>query len=100
MSTKNADIISNNKVFGWIAAATAVILFLPFFAMQFTNQVDWNLADFIVMGVLLFGAGSLFVVAARMAPKKYQLVIGAAILLAVLWLWAELAVGVFTNWGS
>lgn len=100
METKNTDIIMQNKVFLWIALATGLILLMPLTAMQFTNQVNWTLFDFILMGTLLFGAGSLFVLAARRIDKKYWVPIGIAFAIALLWLWAELAVGVFTNWGS
>lgn len=68
--------------------------------MQLTGEVSWDMTDFIVMGAMVFGTGSLFVLAARMISKKYRIIVGIALLLAFLWLWAELAVGVFTNWGS
>jgi hypothetical protein len=68
--------------------------------MQFTNEINWTLGDFIVMGILLFGTSSAFVLTARKSNKKYRAAIGIAFLIVFLWLWAELAVGVFTNWGS
>ena len=34
-----------------------LILLLPLIAMQFTNEVNWSLFDFIIAGVLLFGMG-------------------------------------------
>ena len=92
--------------------ATALILLVPFLAMQLdwnppdpgsssTDQgVNWTVGDFIAAGVLLFGAGSLFVLAARKVDKKYRLAVGIGVLALLLWLWAELAVGVFTDWGS
>lgn len=89
-----------NSVFIWIALATGVILLIPFIAMQFTTEVKWNEIDFIVMGSLVFGTASLFVLAARRAPRKHRLFIGGMFIAAFLYLWAELAVGVFTNLGS
>lgn len=62
--------------------------------------MNWTLSDFIVMGILILGISSLFVLVAKMTPKKYRTIIGIGFLLAFLWLWAELAVGIFTNWGS
>ena len=94
------DVIFQNRVFLWVAAATGLLLLVPLVAMQFTAAVDWNAADFIVMGLLLFGTGSAFVLAARKAPGKHRLAIGVLFLLAFLYVWAELAVGVFTNLGS
>lgn len=100
MKAKKNDILMQNKVFGWIAIGTAMVLLLPLIAMQFTNEVNWSLGDFVIIGTLLFGSGSLFVYVARVTPRKYRLVIGALFVAIVLWIWAELAVGVFTNWGS
>ena len=100
MSTKNNDIISQNKVYLWLAIATGLLLSIPLIAMQFSEEVQWTLADFILMGVLIYGFGFIFVQLARFAPKKYRLPIAAVVGLIFLWLWAELAVGVFTNIGS
>lgn len=100
MKSKNTDIIKQNKVFLWIAAATGLILSIPLLAMQFTSEVNWDSTDFIIMGTLLFGMGSLFVVVARLTKRKYRAFIAIGFILAVLYIWAELAVGIFTNWGS
>ena len=94
------SIIMKNTIFLWLALATGLILSIPAIAMQFTSDVDWGREDFIVMGALLFGASSIFVLVARLIPGKYRALVGVAFLLAVLWLWAELAVGLFTSWGS
>jgi hypothetical protein len=109
MKAKSKDLLTQNKVFGWIAAGTAAILSIPFMAMQFDwvkpdphnprdRGVDWDLGDFIVMGVLLFGAGSLFVLIARATPRKYRLLVGIAVLAAFLLIWAHLAVGIVDSW--
>jgi hypothetical protein len=100
MKAKNTDIILQNKVFLWIALATGGILLIPLIAMQFTGEVNWTLLDFVTMGFLLFGTGSMFVLTARQIDKKHRVATGIAFAIALLWLWAELAVGVFTNWGS
>lgn len=100
MKVKEADIIMQNKIFLWIAIATAAILSIPLIAMQFTTEVDWKLNDFIIMGVLLFGTGFAFVHVARVVPRKYRIVTGIAFFVALLYIWAELAVGIFTNLGS
>jgi hypothetical protein len=79
-----------------IAVATVLILSVPLITMQFSEDVDWNLADFIVIGLLLFGTGIVYEFVVKKLQTKTQQMIAAAILLAVLLLiWAELAVGVF-----
>ena len=84
---------------GWGGAA--LLLLTPLIAMQFTDEVQWDETDFIVFGVMLAVVGLAIELAVRNIAKRRTrvLVIGAA-LFAFLWLWAELAVGVFTNWGS
>lgn len=104
-----SEIIKQNKIFVWIALATGLILAVPFLLMKSKiplhdpgsgyEVINWDLFDFIVMGALLFGTGSLYVLVARRV-NNHKLIIGVAFVLAFLWLWAELAVGIFTNWGS
>lgn len=75
-------------------------MLVPLIAMRFTTEVNWTPFDFIVMGVLLFGMASLYVLVARRVLKKQRLLVGAICVAAFLYIWAELAVGIFTNLGS
>jgi hypothetical protein len=100
MNTKPRDLLHRNAVFGWIALATGLLLLIPLIAMQFTEEVNWDGTDFLVMGILLFGMGSLFVLLSRKAPRSYRLGIGIACAALLFYIWAELAVGIFTNLGS
>jgi membrane protein YdbS with pleckstrin-like domain len=99
MNEIKSDIFTQNRIFIWIALATVFILLIPFTAMQFSNEVVWTISDFIIAGVLLFGTGALFVLTARRI-RKYRFAIGILFLTALLYVWAELAVGIFTNVGS
>ena len=94
------DLIFQNSIFIQIALATAAILLILFVAMQFTSEVRWNEMDFIVMGSLLFGMASLFVLAARRVSRRRRVLVAMIFLAALVYIWAELAVGVFTNLGS
>lgn len=60
--------------------------------------VNWTFGDFIIMGVLIFGMGSLFIAIARTTPKKYRMLIGFGILAAFLLMWVHLAVGIVDTW--
>ena len=87
------------------ALGAGLILLIPL-ALQLTigTGVDgqgwnWKLSDFIVIGALLFVAG-LGIDIARRRMGKYRVLGIMAVVLGFLWLYAELAVGVFTNWGS
>ena len=100
MATENKDPLIQKSIFIWIALVTVTILLMPLLAMQFTNEVRWDGRDFVVMGLLLFGTASLFVVAARKTARKRRALVGVIFLVAFLYIWAELAVGVFTNLGT
>ncbi len=85
-----------NKRLKIILTAVAVLLSIPFIAMQFTDEVSWTIFDFIVMGILLLSTGLLFELAMRKVTKKsYRIAIYIAIPIAFLIIWAELAVGIF-----
>ena len=72
---------------------------IPLIAMQFTTDVAWLSLDFVTAGALLFGTGLLFVLAAMKMPR-HRVAITIVLAVVLLYLWAELAVGIFTNWGS
>ena len=100
MNQENNDLIMRNSIFGWIVAATGVLLLIPLIAMQFTTEVDWSLGDFVIMGVMLITFASIFVLIARKVTTGRRAAIGIGLIVAFLWLWAELAVGILTGWGS
>lgn len=79
-----------------IAAVVAALLLIPFVAMQFTKEVNWDETDFIVMGALLFITGLGIEIVTRKVKStnaKIGLVLG--ILFILFLIWAELAVGIF-----
>ncbi len=84
----------NLRLLGILIGA-AMLLLIPLIAMRFTDEVDWDLFDFIVMGVLLSGTGLLLELVLRMVKQtRYRLALCATVLFGFLVVWAELAVGV------
>lgn len=79
-----------------LLSIVALLLLIPFVAMQFTNEVNWSAMDFVVAGVLLLGTGlSIEFVIRKVKTRKNRIIICGIILLVLLLLWIELAVGLF-----
>jgi peptidoglycan/LPS O-acetylase OafA/YrhL len=79
-----------------IVSVVAFLLLIPLIAMQFTNEVNWSLFDFIAAAVMLLGTGLLCEFVMRKVKKKsHRIIICFAFLLLLLLIWAELAVGIF-----
>lgn len=75
---------------------TACVLLVPLIAMQFTNEVAWELLDFVVMGILVCSISFAYEFLTRNTQStKRKLLIGGALLFVLLALWVELAVGIF-----
>ena len=88
--------ITKNKRLVAIALTVAILLLIPFVAMQFTSEVKWDLTDFITAGVLLLGAGLLCELVIRKVKRsRFRIAMIAAVLLTLVLIWLELAVGIF-----
>ena len=82
-------------------AAAALILLLPLLAMQFTNEVGWSLADFVVAGALLFGACLTYELVARTTANiAYRAAVGVAAAAALILVWLSLGVGIIGKDGD
>jgi len=87
--------IQNKRLIG-VLLTVAFILLIPLIAMQFTDEVDWKLFDFVIMGVLLLGTGLMCELVMRKVKKiEYRVAICGLLLVALFLIWAELAVGIF-----
>ena len=75
---------------------TFLLLLVPLIAMQITAEVHWTASDFLAMGTLIMLAGSLFVILARKLAPRYLAPVAIVIVVGFLYVWAELAVGVFS----
>lgn len=85
-----------NKRLTIIISVVALLLLIPFIAMQFTHEVNWSLFDFIAAAVLLLGTGLLCELVLRKVKKNtHRIILCLVLLLLLLIIWAELAVGIF-----
>jgi hypothetical protein len=89
-------LITPNKNIMLITLGTGLILVVPLIAMQFSDEVRWGLADFIIVGCLLFGTGLMYeFLARRVSTTRHRVILGIVLLVAFFLVWAELAVGIF-----
>jgi len=80
----------------YMTVVTTLLLLFPLIAMQFTTEVNWTVADFILAAVLLFGTMLLIEFGINsVQSKNYSIVIILGILALLFIFWAELAVGIF-----
>jgi hypothetical protein len=93
VSTKTTAIMKAQSILR-ISAVTAALLLVPFVAMQFTDEVNWSVSDFIIMGALIFSIGlATQFLMSRSANIAYRLGAGFAVLGTFLLIWVNLAVG-------
>jgi peptidoglycan/LPS O-acetylase OafA/YrhL len=93
---KNIFKMVKNKRLIWILLTVVVLLLVPLIAMQFTNEVNWSVFDFIAASVLLFGTGLLCEFVMRKVKKiEYRIAICEVLLILLFLIWLELAVGIF-----
>lgn len=85
-----------NKRLSVIMATVAVLLTIPLVAMQFSEEVIWTFSDFLIAGILLAGTGLLIeFIIRKVCNRERRIVLGICVLLSLLLIWAELAVGIF-----
>jgi len=85
---------SGRRMAAW-AAVVALILLIPLVAMQFSDEWNWDLFDFVFAGTLLFGAGLTYeLVAKKGGTTAYRAAVGVAVATALVLVWVNAAVGI------
>lgn len=95
-NTHTMQITNQNKRLFIIITIAIAILIIPLTAMNFTNEVNWKIFDFIVAGILLVGTGlTLEFILRKIKTLRFRILFAIALFLALFLIWAELAVGIF-----
>jgi succinate dehydrogenase hydrophobic anchor subunit len=72
------------------------LLVIPLIGMLFSDEMNWKLFDFIVMGaLLLIGSIGINFIVDKITSTKMRIILILVILFMFLLIWAELAVGIF-----
>ena len=92
---KGFKIKQNKRLIG-IGLTVLLLLLIPLTAMQFTDEVNWTLFDFVIAAILLLGTGlSCELVLRKIKKINLRIAICVTLLAGLLLIWAELAVGIF-----
>lgn len=79
----------------YIGLGSAAILLVPLIAMQFTDQVKWELNDFAFAFVFFVILGLILELGVRrLSSQTLRWTVGTAVVLFFMAVWAELAVGI------
>ena len=79
-----------------ILQIVGLLLIIPLIAMQLTDEVEWSLFDFIIMGTLLLITGLMGEIIFKKVKKyKHRVILYVVVAITFLLIWAELAVGIF-----
>ena len=86
----------SKKSISLVGGVTALLLLVPFIGMQVSAEVNWKLSDFLIGGAILFTFGLIIAFAFQNIRKRStRILVVGLILLILLLLWGELAVGIF-----
>ncbi|MCC3216845.1 hypothetical protein LIV57_16395 [Chryseobacterium sp. X308] len=79
-----------------IYALPLALLSIPLVGNLFSKEVNWSEADFLIAGTLLFTTAFLInMVRNKIKKQSQRMMICILILLALVLIWCELAVGIF-----
>jgi hypothetical protein len=85
-----------------IALIVCLILLLPIIGMSISEQVKWDLFDFLIAAVLLLSFGCVVDFACgKIQSRRARIISLICIILVFFLIWGELAVGLFgTPWAG
>ena len=74
-----------------------LLLGIPALAMIWTDQVNWSLLDFCIMGALLLALSVTIRLIRRSLPNRQKWVYILFVIVLFILLWTELGVGIFDS---
>tara|TARA_B100002019_G_scaffold176176_1_gene152207 strand:+ start:323 stop:601 length:279 start_codon:yes stop_codon:yes gene_type:complete len=81
-----------------IPLACLSLLLIPMATMLISDEINWSIFDFLVMGVLLFSFGiSINLVLNNTKNSKIRITFFTILILIFSLIWIELAVGIFES---
>jgi predicted PurR-regulated permease PerM len=81
-----------------LGSLVLALLCIPLLAMQFSGDVRWSVADFVLAGFLLFFSGLLVqFIQNKVSKRSWRIGLIFVVVFLLLLLWAELAVGLFDS---
>jgi hypothetical protein len=96
MKTYFENLTKKNSVFCWLGIGTILLLLIPALGMLISNEIQWQVMDFVVMGAMIFGFSAIFVLLSRRVSSNNRVYLAVLVLFIFIALWTELAVGIFT----
>ncbi|UKB79058.1 hypothetical protein [Chryseobacterium sp. MEBOG07] len=79
-----------------IYALPLVLLCIPLLGNLFSKEINWSASDFLIAGTLLFTTAFLInLVRNKIKKQSQKVLICIFILLALVLVWMELAIGIF-----
>lgn len=92
--------IGHSNLWRRIVGITALVLLVPLLGKLLTDEVNWSVMDFVVMGLILVVVQVLYALAASVWPAHRRWPLKLFFSCVFLYVWAELAVGILTDLGS
>jgi len=87
---------AQNKRLSGILLTVGGLLIIPLVFMQFSNDVDWDLKDFIIAGLLLSGTGlTIELIIRKTKSNERRFLLAALVVIILVLIWGQLAVGIF-----
>lgn len=81
-----------------LVSLVLALLCIPLLAMQFSGDVRWSVADFVLSGFLLFFSGLLVqFIQNKVSKRSWRIGLIFIVVFLLLLIWAELAVGLFNS---